>query len=423
MGRFTEIPNELLLAIIECVDSAGTLSALSQTCKRFARPASEALNAHTCLSWKLNKTSQMARFTATNQGNDMVKTIRLAPQTTTLKAFNVGMTTAFRQLNNLCACLSTLPNLSAFSLNVAKEVDRWCALPARPLSDILKSLPPSVVNLELDTEGIDGIWKNKPKTSEDLNLCHTISELLPRLETLQLRLSCICTELFRSLVMVADAPRKTSKLRFAAINCNFQEQRAVELVMPSKISDCLAYGMINPLRPMAGVEGFSPHDFFTHVLHFKLLGAFPHLERFLIISWEPRSHVCVRDVASFSMTNYPILPLSSRSDHDHPRCILRGHDDELYCDGYDEVDRALLNETLWSQMKNGARLPPVRNPTMNEYRINTQSLKSLESDLRDLDGTSMEDDDWNNLEEMRRTQHVVVRREPFIIRGVVEEDI
>ncbi|KAF2641812.1 hypothetical protein P280DRAFT_516838 [Massarina eburnea CBS 473.64] len=408
MARFTDLPNETLFAIANLLSSPEALSALSLTCKRLSRTARETLYAHICLSWKLNKMSQMAKFIAANHKNDMVKAIRLAPQKGPLNAFKVGMKNAFNQVDDLCACFSTLPNLKTFSISLEGEVDRWCLLPPRVLSDILKALPPSVVNLELDTEGIDNIWENKPKHDDTVHLCHAISDLVPRLETLHLRLSCMCTELFRSLAVV-DGIRLTSNLRLAAIHLDFPEEKCSKLGVPKRVCDCSARANVH--RGHYDPGSLVPNTLFAQLLNYQSLGAFPDLQRFLVIAWSPNRHVRVRDLASRSMTQYPSM--TTNSYFEKPYYVVRGPNDEDFCDGFSEVTRALLHETLWSEFDNGARVPPARRVMTKEYGMNREMLRSLESYLATH---SQDNHNMGRLSELRGA-HAMVIREPHKVKG------
>ncbi|KAF2247218.1 hypothetical protein BU26DRAFT_343889 [Trematosphaeria pertusa] len=380
MARITDLPNELLVPIFENVwrTSPELVLALALSCKRLHQPARTVYYSHVCLSWKLNRNSALAKFASGNVGNEAVKSIRLSPQKALLSAFKVGMKNAFDHIDVLCACLSSLQNLATFSIFLGVQVDRRCLLPAPALSRIVRALPESVVNFELDTEGIDGIYENKPKTPSDVHLCHDISELLPRLETLRLRVSCMCTELFRSLEP-EGTHQPASNLRLAAIKLELYSERGVEI--PNTVVNCQAQWSGEAHRRD---DVLRPTKLFDHLLRLQSKGAFPHLQRFILLSWSTQKCICIRDVASRTTTEY--LCMSGRLQNNHWTPADKGEDNYMirvlgrgdYYGGSEEVAKAIMHEVAWTEEQNGARLPPSRQVVAAEHRLDTSVLQSYQ---------------------------------------------
>ena len=201
MAHITDLPNELLDPILKLLlrKSPASLVALALTCRGMNLPVRAVLCEHVCLAWRLNSNSEMGRFVSYHSGNKYVRSLRLQPQKGLLQAFTLGMHTAQSQVDALCECLPTLVNLTTFSINLSGVTDRRCTFPPSVISKILLSLPASVVNLELDTEGVDNEDTSKACEHSKDHLCQVIGTIMPRLQFLRLRIGQLCPVLFYPL--------------------------------------------------------------------------------------------------------------------------------------------------------------------------------------------------------------------------------
>ncbi|KAJ4291925.1 hypothetical protein N0V90_009822 [Kalmusia sp. IMI 367209] len=426
MALITDLPNEVLQTIIDLLydDFLKSISALSQTCKRIHDPARQAFTSHVCLQWKLNKQSQVLRFVAGNVGNDAVKSIRLMPQNSQLNAFKVRMGRAYDQLEGLRICLSSLPNLSTFSISLDENrVDRRCLMPAHALTMILKALPQSVVNLELDTVGVDGIWETK-ESAVDAHVCHAISDMLPRLETLYLRLSSICRDLFRCLEVQGKSDQPTTKLRRAAIKVQAPLNMESHLGVPTKASDCA-------VSDRRGKMTLSTKNMFLHLLRLQVAGAFPDLQRFVLVSHLRHTHISVQDVVSKTMVQYPfrepdVRSSTSRFDYaagcpfskEQLRCVVRLYEDDVEKDffgRYEDIERAILYEVMWDEAPYGVRMPPTKIISEGGMEANFSSLISKRIVQKEAEKLGMDESEWRRMSELRSSpaeseRHVSVER-------------
>lgn len=411
MALITDLPNEILQPIIDllCHVSPRAVPALSQTCKRMHDPARRAFSSHVSLQWKLNKRSQVLRFATGNVGNDAVDSIRLVPQGSQLNAFKIHMRRAYDQIDGLCTCLSSLPNLKTFSIFLEEtRVDTRCLLPAPALTIILKALPESVVNLELDTAGVDGIWETRA-TAGYAHVCHAISDMLPRLETLYLRLSGICRGLFRCLEEPGNSKQPTTKLRRVAIKVQAPLDMGNRSV-PMTSLDCASY------------DGRRKSPIFTdslfhYLLRLQAAGAFPDLQRFVLLQHVGSTKISVQDVVSKTRVHYPFRELNdwlgvARFDDivDCPfskeqlQYVVRLYGDKVekdYYGRYKEIERAILHEVMWEEAAYGVRTPPTKLASEGGMKVDPSLLISKHVVQKQAERLEMDESEWRRLSELR----------------------
>ncbi|KAF1914806.1 hypothetical protein BDU57DRAFT_305096 [Ampelomyces quisqualis] len=208
-----------------------------------------------------------------HSGNTSILTLRLVPQREILSAFRVSMKKAFDHLDALCDCLSSLAELTTFSICLDghcqdNKLDCRCHLPGLVLARIVRAMPPSLARMDIAT--VDGIWEDKQHADAAVHLCIAISERIPNLDSLWLRASCICTEWFHSLKTVGGTPELTSKLRRAFIRLKYREE-SESLGLPAKCGDCEDPRHIEPLtgKPLGARHNeaaLTTHKLDTHLL-------------------------------------------------------------------------------------------------------------------------------------------------------------
>jgi hypothetical protein len=313
MARITDLPLELLTPILTELHESSRTSLLDLliSCKALHRATAPIAYKHVTLTWKLNtKRSPMAKFMEYNRHNELVRVMRLDPQRAVLNAFKIGMQHVYTQVELLCDALPSFLKLRTFSITLENSVDHRCMLRGPALARVVRALPQSIVDLELDTEGADSIFEEKQTGHHASHLCIAIGDLLPQLENLRLRVSCICTELFHAL-----RQSNKSKLCRAIINLEHKLDQA-NRVQAEAVCDC--HG---PLGKQQKHGVLQPKPFYDFLLSIHAKGIFPHMERFIVLSRQnprlyhqnapattvPNLHYLrVRDVATREMTQYPL---------------------------------------------------------------------------------------------------------------------
>ena len=393
MAHIEKLPDELLVDILERVrDTAPeALKIISLTCRKLRRISHPLQWEHVVLPWKMNINSPMARFIKIHRNNSSIKTIRLQPQRSVMNGFKIGMEHSFDHIHALCICLGTLENLATFSLCLDDQVDVRCTMPGQVLARLVRALPPSVIHLELDTEGVDRVCEAKPVENASHHLCLAISARIAQLETLRLRVSYLCTDLFRSLSASSDP--QISQLRRAYIRLDVSPDRERHISVPYHVRDCHR-GVPRPAgdgrgaREVEGPGSLSTKDFFQLLLELQASGAFPYLQRFLLYSWNPKPHesekyINIRDVATRSITQYPQISANSLSQlrlpgieyHESIRMIRNHHLEDFFGDRKG-LEKALLDEVRWIELSTGVRLPPTGRLDDAEPRICDSELLS-----------------------------------------------
>ncbi|KAF2028877.1 hypothetical protein EK21DRAFT_90243 [Setomelanomma holmii] len=373
MALLTDLPDELLNDIVDHVfaTSPEALHNLTRSCKALHRLCAPLQWKHVVLPWRLNKNSPIARFVDAHIGNHSIRTLRLQPQRSILNAFRIGLKSAFDHVEALCNCMGSLSNLTTFSIFLDGLVDSRCTLPGAVLARIVRSLPPSLAHLELDTECTDRIRDEEPTDDPNNHLCLAISNRVPHLETLRLRLSCICIHLFSSLSS-ATSPQATSNLRRAFIRLDTSPDGEHHMEVGSEVCDCELPLDKRIYRSSRGCHSALRIDKISeHLLGLQAAGAFPHLERCLLYAWRknddaPHKYLHVRDIATRTITRYPKMYTSRLRDWNladlenkhYELYMIRSHDRADFIGDRKDIEGAALHEVAWRELPTGIRIPP-----------------------------------------------------------------
>lgn len=378
MSSLSDLPDELLKEIVDILHatSPATLADVTIASKRLHRLVHALQWKHVALPWRLNRNSPIARFINTQCGNSDIRSITLQPQRSVLNAFRVRMEHAFDHLHTLCNCLASLSNLTTFSIYLDDQVDSRCYLPGSVLARIVRALPPSVVHLELDTEGVDRGWEHDPAENPAQHLCLAINERMSSLESLRLRLSSLCTDLFQ-----LPGP---SNLRRAFLRTDISPGRESHLGLPAKVSDCKTKDASR--HPGREASRYIHTDYalttkglFNHLLELQASGTFPHLERFIIYSWNTElksdAYVYLHDVATRSVTQYPTRWTGNYENSLDPLYEISSENNTVFRGGRKDLEAAMLHEVSWIEMPTGTRLPPDVRMKDEEPRLVTAKLQ------------------------------------------------
>jgi len=390
MTWLTDLPDELLGDIVERVHAAipNALPKLALTCRRFQRLAHPLQWEHVVLPWRLNKKAPIARFIEAHSGNKNIRSVRLRPQRAVMNAFRVGMKNAFDHLDALCSCLSSLERLDTFSIFLDDQVDLRCYVPGPVLARIVRALPPSLLHLELDTECIDRIYEDKPVSDHNDHLCLAISDHMPRLQSLRLRLSCICLNLFHGLSAKSEGPLR-SNLRRIFIRLDTSPDIERTLAVCEAVGDCeLPLDKHVYATARGDHSALSQEKILNHLLDLESSGIFPKLERCILWSWRSdfsrqSGFAHVRDIATRTITLYPqmrkdMMDLKEMHSGDHEVLILRNHEGDDFFGGRRMMESALLHEVSWTEDQNGIRRPPMGKLRSRTTHLCTDGLVSLE---------------------------------------------
>jgi hypothetical protein len=376
MPQLTDLPDKLLSEIFGRVHakSPDTVPDLGLTCKRLQRLSHPIKWEHVVLPWMLRKNSPIARFIELHSANEHIRSLRLQPQLSVLNAFKIGMKNAFDHLETLCDCLGTFDKLTTFSIFLNDQVDSRCYFPGPVLARIVRALPPSLAHLELDTECIDRIGEDEPVSDPSDHLCLAISDCIPHLETLRIRLSCICVDLFYSLSTSAPT-QATSKLRRAFIQLSTSPENERHVGLSRTVRDCKVRH--NVRRDWSSVTRHGPlkmKDMCDRLLHLQASGAFPQLQHLIVYSWvseyDPTDKYCmVQDIATRSTTRYS-MQHCEWADYGRPPRIgkktnrwdgdyMISNDGKTLYGRRTELEAALVHEVSWKETQLGVRMPPL----------------------------------------------------------------
>jgi hypothetical protein len=387
MPCLTDLPDKLLVNIVERVNVTfvESLPSIGSVCKQLQRISHPIQWEHVVLPWRLNQNAPIARFTEAHSGSKDIRSIRLQPQRAILNAFRVGMKIAHGHMDALCALLASLHNLDTFAIFLDSQVDSRCNLPGPVLARLVRALPATLRHLELDTECLDRIWESTPVLEKDDHLCLAISSHIPRLETLYLRVSCICTDLFRSLSS-STSEQATSNLRRAFIRLDTSPGVERVLGLSGVVHDCKAPRSKRNRRTASPASRPLRLEVYNQLLDLEALGAFPQLQRFALYSWaaddgRTAQHCLVRDIATRSITRFPrcysnfpegwkapeyLEPVYYQSTQLYAVC---NHNRRKLYGRRRDLEKALLHEVLWKELSNGVRLPPIGDLAHEDLRL------------------------------------------------------
>lgn len=192
----SRLPTEILMDIFERLSSKSSdLVVAMRTCKRWYHIAGTVLYRHISLDSKLREDTTGARFGRSARQSHLIRSLSVRITQVHLMGFSVRSTDAFDRLAELCEAVRRMKNLQTFSLSFEESLDHLegFSVPSAVIVLILQSLPQSTINLNLDCDCITRPDLDQP------HVCQAVSALLPRLRSLRLRTSHLCSEIFSSL--------------------------------------------------------------------------------------------------------------------------------------------------------------------------------------------------------------------------------
>jgi hypothetical protein len=377
MIGIAQLPNEILLDIFERFqDKPSDLVNIIKTCRRWQRLGCTILYQHLTLNSKLRNDSATARFTRTVTQCDLIQSFSLRITQVHLMGFSILSVEAFDRLTELCDMLATMKNMQTFALSFEEPTGEGFTAPSGAIVSLLQSLPKTVVNLSIDCGCLASPELNQP------HICDAIGALLPRLRSLQLHISHICSGLLSNISSRAtldhdrpNFPAKTTSFKTkSSLECLF-----IRLIMRPKSNrgphSVLCY---TGNKPMQGAR-------LTNTLYsLQKMGAFPLLRQFAVVgrvdaqatpqndNWNVFK---VRSFINQSMTT-TTFPWCARGGSSSLYMIRGGEED--WFGSFDEITSALQGSLSWTKSGMKCRAMPAHNLN-HAWRLRTSELASRKS--------------------------------------------
>ncbi|KAF2183070.1 hypothetical protein K469DRAFT_711030 [Zopfia rhizophila CBS 207.26] len=383
MANITSIPAELLVDICERLRNTGQRSLLSLllTCRALRNVAHEVLYQHICLDTDLSTHSPLTKFIQQSRSMHLVQSFRLN------KFFQV-MEQPISDFESLYRLLPTMTQLKTFSCFFDPSAFGHCNCPGKVLEKLLETLPPTVVNLELDMDGYEGL--HQP-------IYQGLGWLMPQLQILRLHVDSLWTNMFEfsqqnactletstADQMSISKKRITSNLRIFVIIFRLSRNRVLNDSMVRRHICPVTYRGNTPgaslwERMPQGADSLTPSFFSSRILNLREKGAFPHLQRFLRvypgkggphISMGMHFHynvcdICTNRVVAVPVVDVPLQP-SSFDDDIETLHLLRDHEGkDLLGASITKLIQFFEGSLCWTELCNGSRLPPPINESNN----------------------------------------------------------
>jgi hypothetical protein len=181
------LPNELLLDIFDHLRcSSLDIVNVMLCCRTWHQLAEPILYKHITLKSTLHHDSRCSRFARTFltevPRHHLVHSITLSLTSSHLSGFSTSRTEAYERMWEICDILMLLPNLQIFSLRLERLVGYGHPGPGIASFHILRHLPNSLIDLNLNCGGLD-----TPNILE-AHIIHAIGRLVPKLKSLKFKL-------------------------------------------------------------------------------------------------------------------------------------------------------------------------------------------------------------------------------------------
>ncbi|KAF2010442.1 hypothetical protein BU24DRAFT_58569 [Aaosphaeria arxii CBS 175.79] len=226
-----DLPNEVLIQILSEVinDSSPTRTNVLTVCRLWHQLAVPEFYKHIAFT-KHNKLESFLQCADVSRHGRHIRSLTIHMGDGGAKDLiffkKEKLSTFVPPLTRLVSILPILSGLLSYSLCVTRDMD--CVLPRHLLVQIINALPESCVNLEVDTLGRDSRTQ-----SEQLHVCDSIRQILPRMKYVRVRMGAMCSSMFgtrKTLHATEDGPAsndgngeflpiETTSLRSLVVNC------------------------------------------------------------------------------------------------------------------------------------------------------------------------------------------------------------
>ncbi|KAF2639051.1 hypothetical protein P280DRAFT_519889 [Massarina eburnea CBS 473.64] len=371
MTTIASLPNEILLDLFERLNDAHTgLLSTMRTCRRWYRLGATVLYTHISMDTALREDSACARFSRHAGPCHLIRSFSVRVTQVHLMGFGIVSADAFDRLTELCDALSGMQSLKTFALSFEEAVGEGFTAPSGAIVSILKSLPKTVVDLNLDCECMSTSQLGQP------HVCHTLSVLLPRLRSLRLRTSHFCSGLLSSISPQAtfDPERPHCKATWKANATSPLQYLLIRLITSpedeQRAHTTLCYTGDKMLYGARLADTL--HGLYT-------IGAFPLLQQFAIIGRvdappSPRNNTWnVFKIRSFNRranTTTTTLPWCARGGSSSLYMVRDSEEDRF--GSFGEVVKALEGPLAWTN----AGIKPRRRQQDNHWELNYSNLSS-----------------------------------------------
>jgi hypothetical protein len=220
--RIQDLPEELIETILSLIRVSTSLTDFWASCKTCRQWRRIGLAIHGRLDFAVSTIVESTTRRGDLQSEDLREDIHLASNLTlnipsllfmnslrslTVHVLHTRFAGPFSPVTDqdffdtLADVLETTTKLMTFSLKIPD--DGWDysihdipAIASSRLALVVRALPPSVIDLEIDTAGVDlQLSGGKSNGHDETHLCVQIGKILPRLRFLRLRLGHVCEDL------------------------------------------------------------------------------------------------------------------------------------------------------------------------------------------------------------------------------------
>ncbi|KIW05365.1 uncharacterized protein PV09_03881 [Verruconis gallopava] len=382
-GLTERLPAEIVLLICEhlAADSTHSLLQLCLTSKALYELTYPILYQDVRLKSHYGPHSSLLRFSrhASSHENDL-QSIDIRFTRGHMSAFLTGIPSAFTNLQPTAALLPKLTQLRTFILRLEHHDKRNARLPDKATSLLLKSLPESVRNLELDTEGSDQLTWQEQRWAPEECFCDALAGVLPQLHHIRLRKGYLCSNIFKG---IKDAIASTTEskgqqawpLRSLTIRLDLEREW---MEAPAHSASCQrravsieASSLANPVRE--GIEA----GLFPALEHAVIISRFGDIENLRTAKGTRHSGFAIHNVVKNSTTLIPVLAV----EIDCKLPLGRNHEasskfaDVFLVRDLDGVDRfASYSELASALERNRPFRDVIGSPTAQPYEFDFSCL-------------------------------------------------
>ncbi|KAF2267802.1 hypothetical protein CC78DRAFT_530579 [Lojkania enalia] len=369
MASILSLPDELLLGILANLQftSSGSLYNVLFSCTRLHHIAKPLLYQHVCFSETyFDPDSPLFKFSSQSLPMLLTNSFRLITS-----LHNNHLPDKYKPV---CDMLSSAIKLRTFSLRLTSYnmldsegnlIDHApTPFSAGAVDRFINALPHTLSNLDIDTAGMQAV-------GDFPHLCHSISELIPHLRILRLRIRRYCMDLMRRLT-----PQNPSRLEAATIHLDGNTDGRKPWF--HRAIDCSGDHAIRSGRGWFRTPYLSTSKLARGFRQLYMEGALPHLSNFLLVDdgrgsiRVPGSHdyfrvhnICTNTTLTFpanlygsTCTGYEMIGNAPPREIFTNVYWLRDLDGKQLKGDSEEVANFLEGTLGWKIMGNGSCLPP-----------------------------------------------------------------
>lgn len=376
----TKLPNEILIDVFErLLSKPSHLVAAMCACKRWNHIGGTVLYQHISLDSKLREDTSSARFGRLARQYELIQSLRVRITQVHLMGFSVRSTDAFDRLAELCEAVRRMKNLRTFALSFEESLDHLegFSAPSAVIVLILQSLPRSVVNLNLDCDCI-----RRPDLDQP-HVCHAVSALLPRLRSLRLRTSHLCSGLLSAISPDATLDHERQSCLKSKKVTSPLEYLVVRLIARPECAH-----VAHTVLCYSGDKLLHGAKLASTLQELYNVGAFPSLQEFAVIGRADAPSTPQSDkwnvfkIRTFArgVSETITLPWCARGGSSSLYMIRDGDGD--WFGSFNSISNALEGPLVWTKtgLKAARYLKPYE--ATNDWRLNRSELAPRDSVMK-----------------------------------------